>query len=49
MIWSFQQLTIDDYNDKYHHGNSEYDWIKSDKTFPNPITGKVEPTWQMVE
>ena len=49
MIWSFQQLTIDDYNDKYHHGNSEYDWVKSDKTFANPITGKVEPTWQMVD
>ena len=49
MIWSFHQLTIDDYGSKYHHGISEYDWIKSDKTFPNPVTGKVEDTWQMVD
>ena len=49
MIWSFQQLTVDDYSNKYHHGTSAYDWIKSDKSFANPITGKVEATWQMVD
>lgn len=49
MIWSFQQLTLDDYNSKYHHGTSDYDWIESDKQFPNPITGKMEPTYQMVD
>lgn len=49
MIWSFEQLVRADYGDKYHHGDGEYDWIKSDKTFPNPITGKVEATWQMVD
>jgi hypothetical protein len=49
MIWSFQQLTLDDYNSKYHHGTSEYDWVESDKQFPNPITGKMEPTYQMVD
>lgn len=49
MIWSFEQLLKGDYDDKYHHGKSEYDWVKSDKTFPNPITGKVEDTWQMVD
>jgi hypothetical protein len=49
MIWSFQQLTVDDYSDKYHHGTSAYDWVKSDKTYPNPITGKIEPTYQMVD
>jgi hypothetical protein len=49
MIWSFEQLIKDDYSAQYHHGTSEYDWIKSDKTYPNPITGKIEPTWQMVD
>lgn len=27
MIWSFQQLCIDDYSSKYHHGEMELDWI----------------------
>lgn len=49
MIWSFQQLVDDDYEEKYRHGKSEYDWVKSDKTFPNPISGKVEDTYQMID
>jgi hypothetical protein len=49
MIWSFEQLVRGDYSDKYHHGDPKYDWIKSKKTFPNPMTGKIEATWQMVD
>jgi hypothetical protein len=49
MIWSFQQLTLDDYNNKYHHGESDWDFVKSDKQFPNPITGKMEATFKMVD
>jgi len=49
MIWSFGQIAYEDYDDKYHHGKAEYDWVKSDKTYPNPITGKIEPTYQMVD
>lgn len=49
MIWSFQQLIIDDYNEKYHHGEPEYDFVKSDQQFPNPITGKMEDTFKMVD
>jgi len=49
MIWSFQQLVDDDYEEKYRHGNAEYDWVKSDKTHPNPTNGKPEPTYQMIE
>jgi len=49
MIWSFGQLIKDDYTDLYHHGSSEYDWVKSDKQYPNPLTGKIEDTWQMVD
>lgn len=49
MIWSFQQIALEDYDDQYHHGKAEYDWVKSDKKFPNPISGKIENTFQMVD
>lgn len=49
MIWSFQQIALEDYDDKYHHGNPKFDWIKTDKQFLNPITGKVEDTYQMID
>lgn len=49
MIWSFQQLAIDDYDKQYHHGVAEMDWIETDKQYPNPITGKIEKTYQMVD
>jgi hypothetical protein len=49
MIWSFQQLIDDDYEAKYRHGDSEFDWVKTDKQYPNPVTGKLEDTFQMVD
>jgi hypothetical protein len=49
MIWAFEQLLKDDYSEKYHHGKAEYDWVESDKTYPNPITGKIEATYQMLD
>jgi hypothetical protein len=49
MIWSFQQLAHDNYDDRYHHGVGEYDWVETDKQYPNPVTGKMEPTYQMVD
>lgn len=49
MIWSFQQIALEDYDDQYHHGKAEYDWVKSNKKFPNPISGKMEATFQMVD
>jgi hypothetical protein len=49
MIWSFQQLADSDYDSKYHHGEAKFDWVESDKTYPNPVTGKIEPTYQMVD
>lgn len=48
MIWSFYQLVVDD-DSKYHHGKPKYDWVKNDKKFPNPISGKLEDTFQMVD
>lgn len=49
MIWAFQQLAVDDYDRKYHHGKAVYDWLKTDKLYPNPVTGKPEPTYEMVD
>ena len=49
MIWSFSQLITEDYSSQYHHGVSEWDFVESDKQYPNPITGKLEPTYQMVD
>jgi hypothetical protein len=49
MIWAFKQLADDNYSEKYHHGKGEYDWVESDKMYPNPITGKMEKTFQMVD
>jgi hypothetical protein len=49
MIWSFQQLVYDNYEEKYHHGKTEYDWIKDDETFIDPFTGKSEEMFTMVD
>lgn len=49
MIWSFQQLALEEYDDQYHHGKAEYDWVKTDKKYPNPISGKMEDTYKMVD
>ena len=48
MIWSFLQLSIeDDYDHQYHHGKMDFEWIKSEHTYTDPITGKTEKTYQM--
>jgi hypothetical protein len=49
MIWSFGQLAYDDYDKRYHHGDAEYDWVETDRLYPNPVTGTPEPTYQMVD
>jgi hypothetical protein len=49
MIWSFQQIAFDDYGDKYHHGEMKMDWEKSDKQYNNPLTGKMEDTFTMID
>lgn len=49
MIWSFQQLAIEDYDKKYHHGNIEIDWEKTPDQHTNPLTGKKEHMYQMVD
>jgi hypothetical protein len=51
MIWSFLQLSIeDDYDQKYHHGKMEIGWEEiPDNLYPNPLTGKKEQLYQMVD
>jgi hypothetical protein len=49
MIWSFQQIVYDDYEQEYHHGTPNIGWEKSDYTYVNPSTGKTEETFQMVD
>jgi len=49
MIWSFQQILLDDYEKKYHHGEPQYNWVKGEYTYTDPVTGKVEDTFQMVD
>lgn len=49
MIWSFEQLIDESWESKYHHGKHETDWVKTDNLYPNPVTGKMEPTYQMVD
>ena len=49
MIWSFEQLQDEDYSKKYYHGEGIYDFAKTGKTFPNPITGKEEATFEMID
>lgn len=50
MIWSFQQLSIDeDYDSKYHHGKMKLGWKKTEKQYPNPVTGQMEHMYEMVD
>lgn len=49
MIWSFQQIALEDYETRYHHGKAEYDWVKTDEKYTNPLNGKTEDTFQMVD
>lgn len=48
MIWAFEQLQPGcDWEDKYHTGTVEIEWVKSDSTWPNPDTGKQEETFEL--
>ena len=49
MIWSFQQIALEDYDEQYHHGKAEYGWEKTGTTYANPITGKQEETHKLVD
>jgi hypothetical protein len=47
MIWSFQQILCEDYDEKYHHGKMQVGWTPIQIT--NPSTGQVEDMYEMVD
>ena len=50
MIWSFQQLVLEDYTEKYFHGRRDFSFEKSStSTYINPLTGKTEPAYGLVD
>jgi hypothetical protein len=49
MIWSFHQLIDDSWEEQYHHGKASYDWVETEDAMLNPVTGKMEKMWQMVD
>jgi len=49
MIWSFQQLVVDEYEQLYHHGQPKFSWKDTNQTTYNPITKKHEETYEMVD
>jgi len=49
MIWSFQQIVFEDYDSKYHHGDMKIGWKESPREYLNPITGKMEKVFEMVD
>lgn len=49
MIWSFQQLALEDYEQEYHHGEVKFDWKETNESFYNPLTNKVEKTYEMID
>lgn len=49
MIWSFQQIVLDNYEEQYHHGEPKYDWVPCEEKYKDPITGKIEDVYTMVD
>jgi hypothetical protein len=50
LIWTFEQLHPDnDWEQQYYSGEHDTSLVKTEKTYPNPETGKEEATYQMVE
>lgn len=47
MIWSFQQLIFESHEHKYHHGEPNYKFKKTNHKYHNPFTNKVEDTYTL--
>ena len=47
MIFAFEHKLDDSWQDAYRSGEHDIKWVKTDKTYPNPITGKEEATYEM--
>lgn len=49
MIFAFEHRLDDSWQDAFRSGEIDHKWVKTDKTYPNPVTGKEEITYQMVD
>lgn len=49
MIWSFEQLVKDNWEDEYRYGKADIAWEPTGETIYNPLTKKNENTYQMVD
>ena len=50
IIWSFQQIVEEDYNENYHYGElANYDFEEEDEQLVNPLTNKKEKLFRMVD
>ena len=47
MIWSFQQIVDENYDDRYHHGKLDFIWKPI--TVTNPTTGIAEQMYEIVD
>lgn len=47
MIFAFEHLVDDSWEDSYRSGEHDIVWEKSEKTFFNPVTNKEETTYEM--
>lgn len=49
MIWTFEQLVDENSDEKFYSGVSDLQMVETGETYPNPETGKEEPTYKMAE
>ena len=49
MIFAFECKNDDHAEDKFHTGETDYQWIKLDETMYNSVTKKIEGLIEMVE
>ena len=49
MIWSFQQLVLDNWEEQYQHGTAHYEWVPTTEKYLNPVNNQIEDTFQMVD
>lgn len=47
MIFAFEHIVDDSWEEAYHKGVHDMQWIKSEKSFFNPVTNKEEFTYEM--
>jgi hypothetical protein len=49
MIWSFQQIIEDNYREKYHHGEMEWEWEETDELLASPLTGGTCKGFKLID